>query len=84
MSPMQLLLLISPLAANQGVIYASLTEEVVELRKDIGAGFIASSSMLSAGLVLNALVALALNIVSLPMLRLVQSQCLFVEISSKH
>lgn len=84
MSPMQLLLLISPLAANQGVIYASLTQEVVELRKDIGAGFIASSSMLSAGLVLNALVALALNIVSLPMLRLVQSQCLFVEISSKH
>lgn len=64
MSPMELLLLMSPLAATQCAVYAFLTGEVAELRTQLGAGLFASSSVFGAGLILNALVAFALNIVS--------------------
>jgi len=62
-SPMEVLLLMSPLAATQCVVYAFATGEVAAVRVAIAEGAF-SSPWLGFGLVANACIAFALNIVS--------------------
>lgn len=62
-SPMEVLLLMSPLAATQCVVYAFMTGEVYQFRVALAEGAL-SSSTLGAGLFANACIAFLLNIVS--------------------
>ncbi|TKA66939.1 hypothetical protein B0A55_10723 [Friedmanniomyces simplex] len=61
--PMEVLLLMSPLATTQCVVYAFMTGEVYELRVALANGAFPSPT-LRIGLIANACIALALNIVS--------------------
>lgn len=63
LSPMEVLLFMSPLAAAQCVLYAFMTGEVSQFRAAYGEGHF-SSAMFGGGICLNAVVAFALNIVS--------------------
>lgn len=62
-APMEVLLLMSPLAATQCVVYAFMTGEVYQFRAALAEGAFASRTF-GVGLVANACIAFALNIVS--------------------